>query len=86
MDSHPSVSGNRDPSPGRLKPGGQQSETDKKLSFKQIFSQISDAIANASEYAFLTYSNIDPKVGSQVVDSLNEDPVVERVCHRYSLL
>jgi hypothetical protein len=82
MDSYPGVSGNRDSGPEREKPGGQQSETDEKLSFNQILSQISGAIANASEYTFLTYPNVDPKVGSQVVDSLNEDPVVERVGHR----
>jgi hypothetical protein len=82
MDSYPSASGNRDPSPGRQKLEVQQSKTDKESLFQQILSQIRDATANASENIFLTYSNVDAKVGCQVVDSLNEDPVVERVGHR----
>ena len=46
-----------------------------------LFLRIKQTILEAREQ-YLTYENVDPKFGSLIVDSLDEDGEVERIGYR----
>ena len=58
------------------------SKDDRKLSAQKLFNEISRTIAGATKHQLLSYEGIDPKTGSLVVDSLDQDGRVEKMGHR----
>jgi hypothetical protein len=55
----------------------------KKPSAQHLFNQIRRIIITDRKRQCLTFENVDPEAGSLIVDSLNEDGVVESLRPRY---
>jgi len=55
----------------------------KNPSAQQLFNEIRRRIIAERESQYLTFENVDPEAGSLIVDSLNEDGVVESLRPRY---
>ena len=71
-----------DPSLSVSDDGCENTENNQKLLAQKLFNQISRAIAVATKHQLLTYERINPKTGSLVTSSLDEDGEVEAVGHR----
>jgi hypothetical protein len=57
-------------------------EDDQKPSAQHLFNEIRRAIVGATTHQFLIYEDVEPKIGSLIVDSLGEDQVVEDAAPR----